>query len=78
MTECSRLSPKSAMKVVMNSKVIMVTVEHYFSYVRLLLTKTSENQSMTISDSKSIGKSSKDTFQISLRKPLSRTPFSIL
>ena len=38
MTEGSRPSPKSAMKVVMNSRVIMVTVEHYFSYVRLLLT----------------------------------------
>ena len=39
MTEGSRPSPKSAMKVVMNSRVIMVTVEHYFSCVRLLLTK---------------------------------------
>ena len=39
MTEGSRPSPKSAMKVVMNSKAIMVTEEHYFSYVRLLLTK---------------------------------------
>ena len=38
MTEGSRPSPKSAMKVVMNSRVIMVTAEHYFSYVRLLLT----------------------------------------
>ena len=28
MTEGSRPSPKSAMKVVMNSRVIMVTVEH--------------------------------------------------
>ena len=60
MTECSRLSPKSAMKVVMNSKVIMVTVEHKFSDVRLLLTKTSENLSLTISESKSGRKSSKD------------------
>ena len=34
-----RPSPKSAMKVVMNIRVIMVTAEHYFSYVRLLLTK---------------------------------------
>ena len=39
MTEGSRPSPKSAMKVVMNSRVIMVTVEHQFSDVRLLLTK---------------------------------------
>ena len=39
MTEGSRPSPKSAMKVVMKSRVIMVTEEHYFSYVRLLLTK---------------------------------------
>ena len=39
MTEGSRPSPKSAMKVVMNSRVIMVIVEHYFSDVRLLLTK---------------------------------------
>ena len=39
MTEGSRQSPKSAMKVEMNSRVIMVTVEHYFSYVRFLLTK---------------------------------------
>ena len=60
MTEGSRPSPKSAMKVVMNSKVIMATVEHYFSYVRLLLTKTSENQSLTISECKSGRKSSKD------------------
>ena len=35
MTEGSRPSSKSAMKVVMNIRVIMVTVEHYFSYVRL-------------------------------------------
>ena len=39
MTEGSRPSPKSAMKVVMNSRVIMVTAEHLFSCVRLLLTK---------------------------------------
>ena len=39
MTEGSRPSPKSAMNVVINSKVIMVTVEHYFSDVKLLLTK---------------------------------------
>ena len=39
MTEGSRPSPKSAMKVVMNIREIMVTVEHYFSYVRLLLTE---------------------------------------
>ena len=39
MTEGSRPIPKSAMKVVMNSRVIVVTVEHYYSYVRLLLTK---------------------------------------
>ena len=39
MTEGSRPSPKSTMKVVMNIRVIMVTAEHYFSYVRLLLTK---------------------------------------
>ena len=44
MTEGSRPSPKSAMKVVMNSRVIMVT----------------ENPSLTISDSKSGRKSSKD------------------
>ena len=56
MTEGSRPSPKSAMKVVMNSRVIMVTAEHYFSYVRL----TSENLSLTISDCKSGRKSSKD------------------
>ena len=40
MTEGSRPSPKSAMKVVMNIRVIMVTAEHYFSYVRLLLVCT--------------------------------------
>ena len=39
MTEGSRPSPKSTMKVVMNIRVIMVTAEHYFSYVRLVLTK---------------------------------------
>ena len=43
MTEGSHPSPKSAMKVVMNIRVIMVTVEHYFSYVRLLLTKNFRN-----------------------------------
>ena len=37
MTEGSHPSPKSAMKVVMNRRVIMVTVEHLFSYLRLLL-----------------------------------------
>ena len=39
MTEGSRPSPKSAMKVVMNSKAIIVAVENYFSSVRLLLSK---------------------------------------
>ena len=39
MTEGSRPSPKSAMKVAMNIRVIMVIVEHYFGDVRFLLTK---------------------------------------
>ena len=38
MTEGSCPSPKSALKVVMNSKDMLVTAEHYFSDVRLLLT----------------------------------------
>ena len=39
MAEGLRPSPQSAMKVVMNIRVIMVTAERYLSYVRLLLTK---------------------------------------
>ena len=39
MTEGSLPGPKSTMKVVMNSKAIMITVEHLFSYVRLLQPK---------------------------------------
>ena len=61
MTEGSLPGPKSTMKVVMNSKAIMITVYNtYLAMWDFYSLKTSENLSLTISESKNGRKSSKD------------------